>query len=197
MFGKGVTVLLLITVASTGATGEPLTALERQRLTAHLEMTGSWLVSEVAHLSPRQLRFRPSPGVWTIMENLEHMVIAGPIYWQDFQKAMQSPPRAPSRPENDAEILWYGIDRTQRQKALAAEAARNQLTDASAGIGSVQKLHFRILQYIRSSDSDLRAHVVERERCDAFQWLLLISAHEQRHILQIREIKTDPKFPKE
>ncbi len=197
MFGKGVIVLLLITVASIRATGESLTPLERQRLTAHLEMTGSWVVSEVAHLSPRQLHFRSSPGAWSILEVLEHLVIAGPIYWQDFQNAMQRSPRRLSRPEKDAEVLWYGIDRTQRQKALAAEAAKGQVTDAPAAIRSIQKLHSGILQYVRSSDADLRAHVVERERCDAFQWLLLISAHEQRHILQIREIKADPKFPKD
>jgi integrase len=35
-----------------------------------------------------------------------------------------------------------------------------------------------------------------RQGCDAYQWALLISTHEQRHILQIREIKSDPKFPK-
>ena len=43
---------------------------------------------------------------------------------------------------------------------------------------------------------DLRGHVVEREGCDAYQWLLLISTHDQRHILQIRETKADSKFPK-
>jgi hypothetical protein len=109
---------------------------------------------------------------------------------------MRRPPSGPSRPEKDAEVLWYGIDQTQHQKALAEETARGRLSDAAAAISSIQKLHSEILQYVRSSDADLRAHVVEREQCDAYQWLLLISAHEQRHILQIREIKADPKFPK-
>ena len=30
---------------------------------------------------------------------------------------------------------------------------------------------------------------------DVYQWFLMISTHSQRHILQIREIKADPKFP--
>jgi hypothetical protein len=53
-----------------------------------------------------------------------------------------------------------------------------------------------MLQYARTTAEDLRSHVVEREGSDAYQWLLLISSHEQRHILQIREIKANPKFPK-
>ena len=30
---------------------------------------------------------------------------------------------------------------------------------------------------------------------DVYQWFLMISMHSQRHILQIREIKGDPKYP--
>jgi hypothetical protein len=37
---------------------------------------------------------------------------------------------------------------------------------------------------------------VDREGSDAYQWLPLISTHEQRHVLQIREIKAHPKSPK-
>jgi len=31
---------------------------------------------------------------------------------------------------------------------------------------------------------------------DAYQWLLLISAHSARHTAQIEEVKADPNFPK-
>ena len=53
-----------------------------------------------------------------------------------------------------------------------------------------------MVKYVRTTDDDLRVHYVERQRSDAYQWLLLISAHEQRHILQIRELKANPRFPK-
>ena len=33
-----------------------------------------------------------------------------------------------------------------------------------------------------------------RQRCDAYQWALLISTHEQRHVLQIREMKRSKSF---
>jgi vacuolar-type H+-ATPase subunit H len=63
-------------------------------------------------------------------------------------------------------------------------------------LDALRKLHAEMLQYARTTAEDLRSHVVEREGSDAYQWLLLISSHEQRHILQIREIKANPKFPK-
>jgi hypothetical protein len=59
-----------------------------------------------------------------------------------------------------------------------------------------RKIHAEMLHYAKSTNDDLRGHHVDRENCDAYQWLLLISTHAQRHILQIREIKANAKFPK-
>ena len=173
-----------------------LTKLERQHLVAHLEMTGSWLVDEVSGVSPSQLRFRPAPGSWSILEVVDHLYVAEPIYWQDLQNAMQAPPAKQRRPVTDEGMLWYGIDRTQREKALATEEPKGNLRDLQTGLDALRKLHARMLEYARTTNDDLRAHVVERQQSDAYQWLLLISTHAQRHILQIREIKADPKFPK-
>jgi hypothetical protein len=188
--------VIWLALGACSALAAPLTRMERQHLAAHLEMTGSWLPEVVSGLSPAQLRFRPAPGSWSILEVIDHLVVAEPIYWQDLQKAMQAPPAKQRRPATDEGMLWYGIDRTQRQKALATEDPKGQVRDVQAGLDALGKLHARVLEYARTTNDDLRSHVVEREQCDAYQWLLLISTHAQRHILQIREIKSDPKFPK-
>jgi hypothetical protein len=53
-----------------------------------------------------------------------------------------------------------------------------------------------MLAYTRTTDEDLRGHVYGSGEADAYQWLLDISTHAQRHIMQIREIKSNPNFPK-
>jgi len=188
--------VFLFALNAGSAVAAALTALERQRLVAHLEMTGSWLAGEVSGISSAQLRFRPAPGAWSVIEVVEHLLVAEPIYWQDLRKAIQAPPGNRKRTGTDAEVLWYGIDRTQPQKAVAAEESKGQLRDLGAGLDAFGKLRARMLEYARTTGDDLRGHVVEREQSDAYQWLLLISTHAQRHILQIREIKAHPKFPK-
>jgi hypothetical protein len=178
------------------ATGSSMTGLERQRLVAHLEMTGAWLPDEVSGLSPARLRFRPAPGRWNILEVLEHLVIANPIYWTQLHEAMKKPPDR-SRPTGmDEGILWYGIDRTRREKAIPSEDVKGQLRDVSSPLAALRHLHEEMLRYARTTNDDLRAHYVERQGSDAYQWFLLISTHEQRHILQIREVKAHPRFPK-
>ncbi len=178
------------------AAASSISGLERQRLAAHLEMTESWLADEVSGLSPAQLQFRPSPGVWTIMEVLDHLDVSEGIYWEDLQRAMKAKPRSQPRLGTDADILWYGIDRTNREKAVPAELPKGQVRDLGAALELFRRQRAVIRSYVRTTDEDLRGHLVERQGCDAYQWLLLISTHSQRHILQIREVKADPAFPK-
>jgi hypothetical protein len=175
------------------STAEPMTSLERQRLIAHLEMTASWFLDEVSRLSPEQLAFRPAPESWTILEVVDHLVVVGPIYWQDLQNALKAPAGRTTTTTDEA-ILWYGIDRTNREKAIPSEVPKG-LVDLKGGLEAYRKQHALLLQYVRATDDDLRGHYVERQRSDAYQWVLLISTHEQRHVLQIREIKANPRFP--
>ena len=179
-----------------GSAEPPITDLERQRLVAHLEMTASWLEDEVRGLSAAQAAFRPARSSWTILEVLDHLVVVGPIYWKDLQSAKEvSTERAGMM--NDVDVLWYGIDRTNRETALATEEPSRKLPDVLSGLNSYRTQHARLLQYIRTTKDDLRRRIVERQNSDAYQWALLTSTHEQRHILQIREIKRDAKFPKQ
>ncbi len=191
---KAIATLILLTQVNVGIAAAPLTELERERLIAHMNMTASWLLDEVSALSPEQLAFRRAPDAWTILEVIDHLVVVGPIYWQDLQNALNGAGGRKS-PAADADILWYGMNRTNREKAIPSEVP-NGLRDLQSGLETYRKLHTRLLQYIRTTQDDLRGHIVERQRCDAYQWALLISTHEQRHILQIREIKADATFPK-
>jgi len=193
---KPILIPALVLGATVSHGAAELAELERTRLVAHLQMTASWLIDEVSNLSGPQLEFRRASGTWSIMEVIEHLIVVGPIYWEDLQKAVQTPPSGKALSSGDADILWYGIDRSHRESALASENAKGQLRDLRVGLDRYRTQHARLLQYARTTKDDLRSRFVNRQRCDAYQWALLISTHEQRHILQIREIKADPKFPK-
>jgi hypothetical protein len=184
----------MLSASFAPATAE-ITALDRQRLMAHMQMTSGWLADEVSNLSQAQAEFRRARGSWTILEVLDHLVVVGPIYWQDLQKGVQGKVPALMPPSRDVDILWYGIDRGRPETALATENPKGDLRSIRSGLEAYRKNHARLLEYIRTTKDDLRNRVVERQGCDAYQWALLISTHEQRHILQIREIKADPKFP--
>jgi hypothetical protein len=177
-------------------TAAPLKKVERQHLVAHLELTQSWLQDEVAGLSTTQLGFRPARNAWSVVEVVEHLRLAELIYWQQLKDALKAPPTDQKPAANDTDVLWYGIDRTERQKTEARKSPLDESIDLGKGLEAFRKLHGEMLEYVRTTDEDLRRHLVPKEDVDAYQWILEISAHTQRHILQIREIKADRNFPK-
>ena len=172
-----------------------MTGLERQRLLSHMEMTAQWLEDEVSGLTDAQLTFRPTSTSWSILDVLDHLVVVGPIYWKDLQNARPAAP-GPVGMMNDADVLWYGIDRTNRETAIAPEQPSRKLLDLQAGLKAYRTQHAQLVQYLKTTKDDLRRRFVERQNSDAYQWALLISTHEQRHIMQVREIKQHPKYPK-
>jgi hypothetical protein len=188
-------VVALLTLAAETKGESSITALERQRLLAHLEMTSAWLIDEVSGLSSAQLVFKPAPDAWSIAEVLDHLLVVAPIYWQDLQEALMTAPGTPATRDTDADILWYGIDRTHREKAIATETPKTGVRDLGAAIVEYRRHHNRLRQYVATTKDDLRSYQVARQGSDAYQWVLLISTHEQRHILQIREIKAARGFP--
>ena len=61
-----------------------------------------------------------------------------------------------------------------------------------------QKSRTKTIEYLQSTP-DLRQHVVDSplgQPLDAYEWLLFIGAHSERHTKQILEVKADPNFPK-
>ncbi len=184
----------LIALAAAAQGG--MTKEDRQHVVAHLQMTQIWLANEVSSLSPAQLNYRIAPGRWTILEVVEHLNIAEPGYWDSLQTALKQPPSKGKQQATDAEVLWYGIDRTDRQKTSKSEEPKDQVTDIHQALATFDKLHVTMLEYARTTNDDLRSHAFPQWGMDAYQALLTISTHEQRHILQILEIKTDPGYPK-
>jgi len=188
--------ITLIFAAAISAFANPMTQVEREHLVAHLEMTQSWLTDEVSPLSAAQLNFRAAPDRWTVAEVVQHLVVAEPNYWKILHNALNQPPKKLSEQATDADVLWYGIDRTRHEKTSADQNPKDQHIDAAQAMKSFLSMHAQLLEMARSSQEDLREHAVPEWGVDAYQCLLEISTHEQRHILQIREIKASAGFPK-
>jgi hypothetical protein len=169
---------------------------DRQRLLAHLDMTESWLASEVDGLTAEQLKFQMTPESWSISEVVEHLAIAEPQYWQRVQDSMKQPPSEKKPEATDAGILWYGIDRTNRARTGEARVPKGAYSSAAESLAAFRKLRAVIRGYAATTTDDPRSRMLLEGNMDVYQWLLMISTHSQRHILQIREIKGHAGYPR-
>jgi hypothetical protein len=173
-----------------------MTAGERQRLIAHLEMTEAWLDSEVAGLSDSRLKFKMTPSSWSVEEVVMHLAIAEPQYWSQLKESLGKPVQPGFTPQaTDVAMLWYGIDRTQRTTTGEARVPRDQFPTMKASLASFKKLRAEMISMAKDTQEDLRGRQFLTSTQDVYQWFLMISAHAQRHILQIREVKAHEDFP--
>lgn len=189
--------IVVLTLVASGAAAGPMTAGERQRLVAHLEMTENWLEDEVKSLSDAQLKFKMTPTSWSVEEVVMHLAIAEPQYWDQFKQSLAKPPQPDFKPQaTDAAMLWYGIDRTQRTTTGEARVPRDQFPDMNASLASFKKLRAEMMQTAKETQEDLRGRQFLTASQDLYQWFLMISTHSQRHIMQIREVKAHSGFPR-
>lgn len=188
---------VLAFLSSASLNAGPMTAGERQRLIAHFEMTNAWLESEVAGLSKAQLTFKPTPESWNVMEVVEHLAIAEPQYWKNFQDSLAQPVQPDFKPQaTDEAMLWYGIDRTRRATTGEARVPRGTYATVNDSLAAFRKLRAEMMLAANTTDADLRGRQYLTASQDLYQWFLMISTHSQRHILQIREVKAHRNFPK-
>jgi hypothetical protein len=183
--------------AKAGVSG--MTDEDREHLLVHFEMTGKVLAEQVRGLSQAQLEYRASPDRWSIRECVSHLAVAEPDYWRDLMKAVKTPADMKGRKSSntDADILWYGIDRVVHTKTGGGHEKVDTYKDLGEALAKFQTLRATMIDYIKSTHDDLRAHSFgPRDPIDCWQWMLEISTHAERHIQQIREIKADPNFPK-
>jgi len=182
-------------ILSFPAGAAPITPVDRQRLLAHLAMTESWLVNELAGLTPAQQTYRRAPGTWHILDVVEHLAVAEPQYWNLVQDSMAQPPSAAGITATDDDILWYGIDRTRHDRTGEAREPKGKYTDVPSALQDFRTLRATIKSFAADTQDDLRARKLVEGNMSVYQWLLMISTHSQRHILQIREVKEAAGFP--
>ena len=193
----GALILAAALAVPTAALAGPMTPGERQRLIAHLQMTEDWLVGELEGLSDAQLTFKMTPESWSIKDVAEHLAIAEPQYLDEPGGVAQDAGEGRLEAEaTDEGMLWYGIDRTNRQRTGEARVPHGQFPNAQASLASFRKLRATMLSTAKESQEDFRGRSFMGGGQDVYQWFLMISTHSQRHILQIREIKAHPNYPK-
>src|SRR5215472_17586260 len=199
---KAMLLLPVVLAFSVHLSAAPMTNDDREHLLVHFEMTGQMLAEQVRGLSQAQLEFKASPDRWSIRECVSHLAVAEPDYWRQLMAAVKAPPDMQGKKSaaTDADVMWYGIDRVVHTKTGGGHEKVDTYKDLGVALAKFQALRATMMEYIKTTQDDLRAHsfrfAKDDEPIDSWQWMLEISTHAERHIQQIREIKADPSFPK-
>ena len=198
--------LALASMAQTAVTPAPTTLSPEEREVAlkSLRATHDAFLKSIEGLSEKQWRFKPAPDRWSVAEVSEHITIAeSSIFGLVQSKFMTSPADPAKRAEvsgKDEIVLMKVPDRSHKAQAPEFLKPTDRWATEAELIKAFEDSREVTMDYIRTTNDDLRDHFGPHPvlgMLDAYQWILLISAHCERHTRQIEEVKADPNFPKE
>ncbi len=183
------------------AFGQALAQADRELGMKSLQQTRDGVVEATKGLSEAQMKFKPAPDRWSVAETLEHVALAEDYIFQNVtDKIMKAPQGAADRDtaKIDAMVLAMIPDRSHKAQAPPPLVPTNRWTPEET-LDHFLKSPATTIEFLESTP-DLREHVADSplgQPLDAYEWLLFIGAHSERHTKQILEVKSDPNFPKD
>jgi len=194
---KRLIIVALSLVFALAAFADEVPLTDRDQLIHQLERTQSKFLNSVRGLSEAQWQFKSAPDRWSIAECAEHITAAESLLRNMAADAMKAKLEAPAK--QDEKVLTAVVDRSKKFKAPEPLVPTNRFTTPEATLEEFRKQRAETIKLASSPDVDLRAQGANHfllGPLDAYGWFLFLSAHSERHTLQIEEVKADPNFPK-
>jgi hypothetical protein len=195
----GVLVAFLLIAGAASASAQEVTEAEKDSALKYLETTKKGVLEATKGLSEAQWNFKPAPDRWSVAQVMEHIAAS-----EDFLRGIveQQVLKAPAPPDRDIKQLDEKVLATIPDRAVKASAPpplrpTNRYGSPDAALKHFLESRAKTVELLNTRD-DLRAHAIDTAlggKLDAYEWLLVIAAHSERHTKQLNEVKADPKFP--
>jgi len=180
-----------------------MTPSDRQQVLNQLASSQSRLLAAVADLTSQQWHFREDPDRWSIAENIEHLIHFESFITQAISNVLEHPAEPEKQSQaalNHPRVLSLGSAESRRTQLTAREAVRptGQWSGPSVLIEEFRRARARSVAFASQTDADLHSHFfphIAFGDLDCYQWLLVISLHTGRHILQIQQVQAHASYP--
>ncbi len=185
----------------SGLRAQELTKVERAKAVDYLKQTRADVLAATKGLSDAQWNFKPAPDRWSIAEVTEHIAASEDLILGNVRtNVMKAPAR--SEPEDvkalDELILQKLPDRSVKKQTIDPLRPTNRFGSAKESLKHFKDSRAQTIAFVKET-KDLRAHATDSplgKKLDAYEWVLFIAGHSERHTKQIDEVKADPNFPK-
>lgn len=194
----------LLGLVASAACFAQLTSFERDFALSNLYASEKLFLDSVEGLSPAQLNFKAAPNRWSIAECAEHITLAEDyIFLGVITNGVMKTPLVANRKvtlADDEKILAAMANRSKKFPAPEPiQPTAGRFASVEEAVAHFRESRARLLDYVRTSQDDLRHHVLPHPAgftLDGYQWILMLSGHTERHVAQIQEVKADPNFPR-
>jgi hypothetical protein len=177
-----------------------VTKADRDKLVDHLKRTEAAFLKSIDGVSDAQWTWKAAPDRWSVAEAAEHITKS-----EDMLRGMaEGTMKTPATPEilaktkgKDETILKAIPDRSQKFQAPEPLVPKGSFASKTALIDAFKAARAKTLA-LAGGTTDLRAYAAAggpMGEMDAYQSILFLSAHTERHTKQIDEVKATAGYP--
>ena len=195
--------LSLISCLGLFAADPHMTTEERAKVLHWLEESSQEFHAAIDGVSEEQWKWKPAPERWSVGETAEHIVLAEAILFESVKKAVASPENPAWEEQTKGKTEF--IERVMAPRLGKAQAPepivpRNGLTLAQVR-ERFERQRVEIVKFASDTSVALKEHTVEHPfpvfgTLNAYQWLIYVPLHTERHDKQIAEVKATAGYPK-
>ena len=176
---------------------------ERDRAMSYLHATRKQFVDAVAGESPEQAKWKAGPDRWSVAEVAEHIAVSedfifGRMTGQMLKGPVASPEKKALTKGKDEAIQKTVPDRTRKFQAPEPIVPKGKFASLAETKKAFLASRDRTIRFVEKTDVSLRDYVAPHpalQEMDAYQWILLLAAHSERHLKQLQEVKDSPCYP--
>jgi hypothetical protein len=179
-----------------------LTEAERAHVTLLLRRTRDDFLTAVEPLTSDQWAFQPGPDRWSIGLIAEHLGLVESRLFGQVERALREPanPNWESASGGKGALITTMLANRETPRAAPEPVIPTGAVDRAAALGVFQERRAHTLAFAETTRESLKSHTLDHHRptygtLNAYQWLLYIPLHHQRHLDQIDEVKAAPGFP--
>jgi hypothetical protein len=196
----GAAIAILACSAATSIRAQEVTAAEKEKTLQYLEKTKQGVLDATKGLSDAQWNFKPGPDRWSIAQCMEHIAAAEDYIRGLVVEKVMLAPAVPGRDvkATDEAVLAKVPDRSTKAQAPEPIVPTNRYGTPDAAVTHFVESRAKTEDFLKTTPG-LRDHAVDSPmgtKMDAYEFVLLIAAHSERHTKQILEVKADPNYPK-
>jgi hypothetical protein len=196
-----VAAIVLALLSSAGVSAQALAEADRDSAMKYLETTKKTIQETVKGLTDAQWNFKPGPDRWSVAQVLEHIGATEDSLRGLIEEKVLKAPAAPDRDvrQIDAMILAAIPDRSRKFQAPEELRPTNRFGSPEDTLKHFLETRAKTEELLKKTP-DLREHAIDSpmgQKLDAYEWILFIAAHSDRHTKQIKEVIADPNFPKQ
>lgn len=192
--------VVLLAVMAFGVVKSTLTDAEREFAVKELTKSHDHFLNTLEGLNEAQLNYKITDDSWSIAECAEHIAISENMIFGMLQGTLANEPDPSKRAEvkvSDEGLIAMIEDRSNKVKTSEPFEPSGKYGSFEETVEEFKTKRNEHLEYVKSTQDDLRNRYQQLPfgTVDAYQILLFMSGHTERHIKQMEEVMDDEDFP--